>query len=130
MKKQILVAAALVFAASNASAEPLLGMWSTAPDDNGNTGHILVEPCGDTLCGTLITAFDAQGNAFDSPNVGRQLIWDMKPRAGGTYGGGKVYSPDRDQTYAGKLKLDGDTLTVQGCVLVVCRDGGIWTRVQ
>lgn len=130
MKKTLLTAAAVALIAGQALADPIFGTWATVPDDNGNSGHIKIEACGDAICGTLIKSFDSAGKEFTSENIGRQMIWDMKPRNGGNYGGGKVYSPDRDQTYSGKLKLDGDTLTVQGCVLVVCRDGGVWTRVQ
>lgn len=130
MKKTILAAASLALIAGQALADPIYGLWATVPDDNGNSGHIRIEACGNAICGTLIKSFDSDGNEFESPNNGRQLIWDMKPRNGGNYGGGKVYSPDRDQTYAGKLKLAGDTLTVQGCILVVCRDGGVWTRIE
>ena len=130
MKKTLLAATAAVLFAGQALADPIYGIWATVPDDNGNSGHIRIEACGDAICGTLIKSFDSNGKEFVSENAGRQLIWDMKARNGGTYGGGKVYSPDRDQTYSGKLKLNGDTLTVQGCVLVVCRDGGTWTRVE
>ena len=130
MKKTLLAAAAAVLVAGQALADPIYGLWATIPDDNGNSGQIRIEACDGGICGTLIKSFDSSGNEYASPNIGRLMIWDMKPRNGGTYGGGKVYSPDRDQTYAGKLKLNGDTLTVQGCVLVVCRDGGVWTRVE
>lgn len=130
MKKTLLTAAAAMLIAGQALADPIHGIWATVPDDNGNSGHIKIEACGDAICGTLIKSFDSSGNEFASENIGRQMIWDMKPRKNGNYGGGKVYSPDRDQTYSGKLKLNGDTLTVQGCILVVCRDGGVWTRVE
>ena len=28
------------------------------------------------------------------------------------------------------VSVSGDTVTVKGCVLVICRDGGTWTRVE
>lgn len=130
MKHRAIAAAIAMLVAAPAAADPIYGIWATTQDDNGNSGHIEIAACGDAICGTLVQSFDRDGNAFESESIGRQVIWDMKPRRGGNYGGGKVYSPDRDQTYAGKLQLDGDNLTIQGCVLVVCRDGGVWTRVQ
>lgn len=130
MKKTITATFALVLMAGQALADPLYGIWATTPDDNGNSGHILVEACENAICGTLIKSFDADGNEIESEHTGRQIIWDMKPKGGGKYGGGKIWSPDRDQTYASKLVLEGDTLKVSGCILVICRDGGTWTRVE
>ena len=43
---------------------------------------------------------------------------------------GKVWSPDRDKTYSGKLVLSGNSLNVKGCVFGVCRSGGKWKRVN
>lgn len=123
---------AAIFAAgfvSAAAADPLEGRWRTAQDDNGHSGLIEIVPCGNALCGTLIRAYDAAGNQIESRNVGRQLIWDTTPRGGGEYRG-RVYSPDRDKEYASKLMLSGDRLSVSGCVLGICRNGGTWSRVR
>lgn len=130
MKKTLLTATAMVLLAGQALADPIFGTWRTPADDNGNSGHVQVKACGDMICGTLIKSFDASGNPMDSANIGKLIIWDMKARGSGKYGGGKVWSPDRDKTYASKLVLEGDSLKVSGCVLVVCRDGGTWQRVQ
>ena len=102
-------------------------MWRTAPDDNGNSGLIEVVPCAAMLCGTLIKAFDGTGAEMTSDNIGRQLIWDTASNGDGTYSG-QVYSPDRDKTYNSYLVLTGDSLSVRGCVLGFCREGGVWSR--
>lgn len=127
MKKLLLGAAFAVLSAGAAIADPLEGNWRTAADDNGNSGLITVAPCGAALCGTLVKAFDASGAEIASENVGRQLIWDTTANGDGTYSG-KVYSPDRDKTYNSKLVLSGNSLSVSGCVLGICREGGTWTR--
>jgi uncharacterized protein (DUF2147 family) len=127
MTRILMLAALAAFAAGAAAAEPLVGTWRTAKDDNGNSGLIEIKPCGDALCGTLVRAFDAGGNRVESPNVGRRLIWDTKPAGGGEYRG-MVYSPDRDAEYRSKLVLTGDRLSVSGCRLGICREGGVWTR--
>lgn len=127
MKTFTLTLAAIIGFAGAAAAEPLLGTWRTAQDDNGNSGLIQVAPCGNALCGTLIRAFDANGNQIQTANVGRQIISETVPQGGGEYRG-KVYSPDRDRTYNSRLQLNGNTLSVNGCVLGICRDGGTWTR--
>lgn len=129
MKRLALMTLALILAGGAALADPLEGMWQTAADDNGNSGKIEVVPCGAMLCGTLIKAFDAAGAEMASDNIGRQLIWDTTPNGDGTYSG-QVYSPDRDKTYTSYLVLSGDSLSVRGCVLGFCREGGVWTRVN
>ncbi len=85
--------------------------------------------CGNAFCGTLIKAFGPDGGAeMQSDNVGRKLIWDTVHKGDGLYRG-KVYSPDRDKTYNSKLVLTGGRLSVSGCVLGICREGGgVWTK--
>lgn len=128
--KRILLAAAIALAPVAALADPIVGTWQTIKDDNGNYGNIEVSECGSKICGVLVQSFDSAGKPFKSSNQGRKLIWDMKNMGGGRYGGGKVYSPDRDKTYNGKLVLSGDSLDVKGCVLGICRSGGKWKRVK
>lgn len=130
--KRVFVAVVLGLGLSGAAhaADPVEGLWQTAPDDNGNFGHIEVKPCGPAFCGTLVKAFDSAGNEVDSPNVGKQIVWDMMAAGDGSYEDGKVWSPDRDKTYNSYMVLEGDGLSVKGCVFGICRDGGTWTRVQ
>jgi uncharacterized protein (DUF2147 family) len=113
-----------------ALADPVQGLWQTEPDDNGTYGHIQIAPCGPAFCGVLTQAFSADGTVEPSENIGRQIVWDMVAEGAGAYGGGKIWSPDRDKTYSGKMQLTGNGLAVSGCVLGICRDGGTWTRVK
>ncbi len=128
--KRLLLAALFAAVAGAASADPLEGLWQTKADDNGNYGHVKVVPCGDAFCGALQRSFDAQNKELtESPNLGKKIIWAMKPAGGGKYEG-KIWSPDRDKTYDSKLQLSGKSLKVSGCVLGFCRDGGTWTKLQ
>ena len=129
--KSTLIAAVVVLATTlPALADPVFGRWRTAPDDNGNTGVIEVAACGNRICGTLIQALDGQGQRMSSPNVGRQIVWDMEARGNGQYRNGQVWAPDRDQTYSARMELRGDTLGVSGCVMaVICRES-VWSRVR
>jgi uncharacterized protein (DUF2147 family) len=129
MRKLAMMSAVLALGAGMASAEPLLGIWQTAKDDNGHSGLIEVAPCGNKLCGKLVRSYDENGNEMQSDNLGRNIISETVPTGGGSYEG-KVYSPDRDKTYNSKLELQGDRLKVSGCVMFICRDGGTWRRVQ
>lgn len=129
MKLTTFAAAALIAFSGAAMADPLIGTWRTAQDDNGNSGLIKVAQCGNALCGTLVQSYDKAGKAFKSDNQGRQIISQTVSTGGGNYKG-KVYSPDRGKTYNSKLVLSGNKLKVSGCVLGICRDGGTWTRVN
>lgn len=118
-----------MFAASMASSDPLVGLWQTQPNDEGSIGHIDFEPCGSAFCGTLVYGVNSQGVGGKPKNYGRKIVWDMSDRGNGQYGGGKIWAPDRDKTYNAKMELDGDQLTVSGCVLAVCRSQ-VWTRLR
>lgn len=128
--KAVMLALGLVLVATTASADPVEGIWKTKPDDNGHYGYVQIAPCGPAFCGRLVKAFDQTGTEIASPNIGKQIVWDMVAQGEGAYGDGKVWSPDRDKTYSSKMQLDGNSLSVSGCVLMICRDGGTWTRVQ
>lgn len=130
MKTLITAAALAILTTTAAFADPILGTWRTIKDDNGNFGDIRISTCGSKICGVLATSYNSEGKAWKSPNDGKRLIWDMVPEGGGAYSGGKVWAPDRDKTYSGKLSLNGSKLTVKGCVLGICRNGGVWTRVK
>jgi uncharacterized protein (DUF2147 family) len=129
MKKTLTAAVILLALALPAAADPVHGRWRTAPDDNGNTGIVEVVACGNRICGTLVQAFNGQNQEMSSPNVGRQIIWDMEPRGNGQYRNGQVWAPDRNRTYSSRMELQGDRLAVSGCVLMICRDA-IWTRAR
>jgi len=124
------VALALAAAmAGAAQADPVEGVWQTQPGDDGGFGHVRIAPCDAALCGTLVRAYGSDGRARDSDTLGRRIVWDMVPQGGGAYGGGKIWAPDRDKTYASKMTLAGDRLKVSGCVFGICRSQ-TWARVE
>ena len=128
--KKLVLATLLATLALPAFADDIYGVWKTLPDDNNKFGHIQIGPCGAKICGKLIRSFDEEGEEYAGKSVGKNLIWDMVNEGGGKYSGGKVYSPDRDKTYNGKLVLKGNSLDVKGCIAFICRSGGSWTRVK
>ncbi len=129
MKRLFLTVILTVATATAALADPIEGRWRTAGDDNGNSGLIEVAPCADGYCGTLIVAYGPDGSQISSDNVGRQILIGMEIHSSGEYRG-QVYSPDRGQTYNSRVTIFGNTLSVRGCRLGICRDGGTWTRVN
>jgi uncharacterized protein (DUF2147 family) len=130
MKKFALIAAAVLLSTPALAADAVFGTWQTTKDDNGNYGHIEVKQCGSTICGELIKSFNSDGSQGIQDNIGKNIIWDMVNQGDGAYGGGQIWAPDRDKTYKSKMQLNGDKLSVEGCVLIFCRDGGTWTRVN
>ncbi len=133
MMKRILTAGLALLAMTGAAlADDLMGDWRTAPDDNGNTGIIRITQCGQSLCGTLIQAFDSSGASVETDNVGRQIVWETNPTGEPGEYRGMIYAPDRDRNYRSRLQLSGNSLSVSGCVLggAVCREGGAWQRAN
>lgn len=131
MKSRLTLAALAVALATPAlAADPVLGMYKTQPDDNGNFGHVELYECdGGAVCGVIRKAFDGSGSEISSPNVGKRMIWDMQAQGGGAYGDGKIWAPDRDKTYSSKMELSGSVLKVSGCVAFICR-AQTWQRVK
>lgn len=130
MIKKLILATVLSFGAGAAFADPVEGIWKTKADDNGNFGYVQIKPCGAAFCGTLIKAFGADGKEKASDNIGKRIVWDMVAYADGLYDDGQIWSPDRDKTYNSDMTLSGNKLSVRGCVIGICRDGGTWTRVK
>ncbi len=129
--RKLALAVVAICLAGPALADPVEGVWKSKPDDNGKYGYVTIAPCGDKFCGTLTQAFDSSGAETTSDNIGKQIVWDMVANGDGTYGGGKVWAPDRDKTYKSKMTLSGDSLSVSGCVMggMICRASD-WSRVK
>lgn len=111
-----------------AGAEPVLGTWRTGPDSKDQYAHVVVERCAQDICGTIARAFDEQGREIRTPNLGKRVFWGLEPAGGNRYEG-RAYVPAHDRTYDGELVLEGDRLTVRGCLGPVCRSQK-WRRVR
>lgn len=128
----IVVTASLLLA-FNASADtdPAEGVWQTeASEDTGGYLHVQVARCEDLLCGTIFKAFgqDDQESA-DYKHLGKLMITGMNIKGNGKYAKGKIWAPDKDKVYKSKMKLEGNKLSVSGCVAFICRSQ-VWTRVK
>lgn len=127
MKKLILAAALGLGFAGAAFADPAEGVWKTQVDD-GSYAHVTISPCGANLCGVISRTFNS-GGEYKSGNIGKQLVWDMKPQGGGSYRKGKIWQPSTDKVYSSKMSLKGDVLNVSGCVGPICKKQ-TWNRVK
>ena len=107
-------------AGSVMAAAEVEGVWLSPPDNKGQTGHVVVRPCGAGFCGKLERAFDANGKPITTKNVGKMLIRDMKPAKNGTYKG-KAWVPLFDKTFDATMSRKGNILTIKGCAGPVCK---------
>ncbi|MHC0054129.1 DUF2147 domain-containing protein [Actibacterium sp. D379-3] len=127
MKKLGILAALGICLAGTAIADPVEGTWQTEVDDGGY-GHVKIVPCGEQICGTLVRSFTEAGEV-NSPDNGKQIIWDMQVKGGGAYGGGKILNPKMGKVFKSKMTLQGDLLKVSGCVGPICKKQN-WRRVK
>lgn len=127
MKTSIAAFAALMLSAGAAFADPVEGLWKTEVDD-GAYAIVKMAPCGAKICGTIARTFNAEGE-YESPNIGKPIVWDMQPAGGGAYADGRIWRPSNDKVYTSKMQLSGNALKVSGCIAFVCL-GQNWTRVQ
>ncbi|KXF78252.1 glycerol-3-phosphate ABC transporter ATP-binding protein [Paramesorhizobium deserti] len=107
IRKMMFAAAALTLAVGPALAqEPIVGSWKRP---NGTI--IKYEPCGSgTFCGTVMTG-EYKGKSIGSMSG-----------TGGAYKG-KVNKLDEGKTYTGKASVNGNTLSLSGCVMggLICK---------
>jgi len=121
-----------VICSSTAQADSIHGIWSTEPDEDGAVLHIEFSSCGENICGNIVEAVDGDGHLdAEYEHLGKKMIWDMQGDSNGLYNNGIIWAPDDDKTYRSKMQLDGNTLTVEGCVLggIICR-GQDWKRIE
>lgn len=105
-----------------AVANDATGVWLRA---DGNA-KIKIAPCSASLCG-----FVAWKRLADAPGrVGQQVFFDMKQASENEWRG-SAFNPEDGNTYAGRMKLIGETLTTTGCGLggLICKSFD-WSRAN
>ncbi len=128
MRKLFATLAALALTAGAGwAADPAEGRWKTEVDD-GAYAVVEIAPCGPKLCGTIARTFNSDGE-YKSANLGKRIVWDMVPEGNGRYGDGKIWRPSNDKVYRSKMRLNGNSLKVSGCIGPICL-GQTWLRVK
>lgn len=108
------------------------GLWRTEANDAGGYLEVRIAPCADApdrLCGVIERALRPEGPNPDYAHLGRRILRGMAPAGPGAWDDGEIWAPDEDESYAASLQLSGDVLTVEGCLLVFCREQD-WRRVE
>jgi uncharacterized protein (DUF2147 family) len=125
----------IAFAAIIATAAPAGALDKDGIEGRWKNGHmeILIAPCGEVLCGTVVKASPKQqakaehGSGTDL--VGARLITNIHPTGPGTYRA-NVYVADRDMNASGTIRRVGpNRLNVKGCVLLIICKSKNWDRV-
>jgi len=129
MKRLLAAAAVALIAGPALAADPVIGTYKTQPGDNGNYAHVEIYDCDGAICGVIRKAFDGSGAELESDTVGKRMIWGMTSSGDGKYAGGKIWAPDRDKVYKSKMQLSGSSLSVSGCVAIICRSQN-WTKLN
>jgi uncharacterized protein (DUF2147 family) len=108
-----MAAAATLFSAGIANADPIEGNWRT---EAGTTAQI--SSCGGSFCIQLKTGVHA------GKSIGK-----LKAAGGSNYTG-NITDPANDKTYSGKGALSGNSLRMSGCVFggLICKSQR-WTRL-
>ncbi len=127
------VALAMALVAGQAMANDVYGIWKSEPNEKGAFIHVEVGPCDAApakVCGRIIEAINGDPKRAKEI-VGRYIIEGMEPDGENEWDDGTIWAPDDDETYSSDMELEGDTLSVSGCVLagLICRSQD-WTRVQ
>jgi uncharacterized protein (DUF2147 family) len=120
---------ALVLQAGGVFADPAVGLWQTPPDRKNLTSHIAVRLCGAKICGRIVSAFDPSGKSVSTPNIGKELFWNMTPHGDGGYSNGTAWVPLLNVQVRASMNLSGNRLVVRGCKGPVC-DTQTWTRLK
>lgn len=130
MRRPITALTSLLAFAAPAIADaksPLEGHWR-----NGAM-EIVIRPCGDSLCGTVVKASEKQQARARSGSgtglLGARVIDNIHPAGAGAYNA-DVYVADRDMNARGTIRLvNPNRLNVRGCVLAVICKTTNWDRI-
>lgn len=110
----------------------LLPFSAQAADIGGNwargdgKARVNIAECGKDICAT--NTWIKPGTAKEK--TGDRLVMSINQTADGQYSG-TAFDPQRNLTYRISVKVDGDKMTTNGCVLagLLCRNVG-WSRIN
>jgi uncharacterized protein (DUF2147 family) len=123
MRVQYLYRAWMVFvlAAGPCLANDLSGTWLR---DNGAM-QVKFDRCDDAKCGTLVWIKPGLDTKL---KVGQRMFFDIRPADANSWTARAT--PGGDTVYAGKISIEGSTLTTAGCIVggLICRSL-TWKRV-
>lgn len=127
----MMIAAPIAAQAGGGGALPAASEWRNPRD----SVRIRLTPCGeDRMCGIVTWASEkakADARRGGTENlVGANLFRDFRRVEPGVYKG-RVFVPDMNRTFAGQIRIQGDSMIGKGCVLggLFCKQQ-VWTRIS
>ncbi len=139
MKFLIAITTTFLLLSSAISADVLSGTFRTQPNDEGAYLHVKFGGCSNDkklTCGTIRGSYLKNGSKNKSSKiVGEYIVWDMIDEGQGKFGGGKIWDPSdpkddgSKKIYKSKMELKGNTLSVSGCILWICKAQD-WVKVN
>lgn len=130
MQTLILAVVLTLMAGAASAADPVVGLWVSEADQNGNYEHVAFSECGAKICAKLVSSFDRSGEVLTTGNEGTLIIWDMEAKGAGRYSGGQLDmpvdgegpggngGPEDDSPIAAKMRLSGEKLSLSACLMV------------
>lgn len=116
----IAAAAATLLAGAASAQQGVQGDWLT----EAGQAKVRIAPCSGQpaqLCGRFV-------NPKTGALAKTTFLTGFKPTGANKWGGGKIANPQDGKTYSSKMTLNPNgTLSVSGCVLVVCK-AQTWKR--
>ena len=109
------------------------GLWAIPPDEPGGPGRGTVEVVMED--GAPVGRIVGLGAAYaDDPQaadaLGLTILWGFeRDEDDDRWEGGRILDPEADKTYRSKIKREGDTLSVKGCVAFICREQ-VWLPAE
>lgn len=111
--KQLIIAFATIclFSGSAMAAEAIEGKWKTQSGETAN-----IAKCGSDFCIKLVTGTHSGKQIGKLAGKGDSYV-------------GEITDPANDKTYSGSGSINGNTLSMKGCVMkILCRTQ-LWSRL-
>lgn len=140
MKRILAYILVFTFSITPAWSEVVSGVFKTNPsEETGGYLHISFGACPDNKelsCGIIKTAIRKDGSEnAEYEHLSQLMVWDMKDAGDGKYKSGKIWDPSESNAdgskkiYSSKMEINGDILTVSGCILFFCK-GQDWQKLD
>lgn len=122
MKWIIMIGITAMLFPVSAQAEAIGGNWARGD----GKARVKIADCGKDICAT--NTWIKPGTAKEK--TGDRLVMSINETADGQYSG-TAFDPQRNLTYKINVKVNGDKMTTNGCVLagLLCRDVS-WSRIK
>ncbi len=124
----------ILFSASNALSQSIVGKWKTIDDATGEVKSVVqIFESGGKYYGKIIQLFrgpdedqdpvcgECSGAKKDKKIIGMQIIEDMSKGDDGNYVDGEILDPENGRTYGCKMWLEEGKLKVRGYLLFLYR---------